>query len=484
MTERAGAIPVLAGHGAAIVITLGMLWAVDITPDVLSETGWWWSFLAVHGGAFLGTLTFQFLSASPRSAEALQAEGRRADLEQNRREVVQQLKNLEAERDKLSEEDFAREHATLVRIGADASRALAEHDLGPAGVPTTPGTSPATIGPVESLVHSLQAAKREDPAAFDAALAHLGIQQSAPAGEWRGAFYTLVIVAIVAGFYTLAADSARQRGAGMPMTGGDSIASTSPPPMAASSSANAPLPNDITALNQLTEKAIVGQDLGRAMELNTRALEVDPKSTDARVWRAVLVAFIGQREKAYEELDGIIAEDPNHLNALIYRALLSMRQDPKRAAELLEKAIELSDDPRLKELLAQANSAPPPPPAAPPPPAPPPSATGEIIVSGRITLDAEAAADAGQVLFVSLVAPTGGPPLASLRLPPGPFPMDFALGPEHRIMMGGDRPIPDNFNVKIRLDSDGNPMTRPPSDPQKVLEKIARGTKDLEVHLN
>jgi tetratricopeptide (TPR) repeat protein len=88
----------------------------------------------------------------------------------------------------------------------------------------------------------------------------------------------------------------------------------------------------------------------------------------------------------------------------------------------------------------------------------------------------------GATLFV-IVRPDGmvaGPPVAVRRFDGPSFPLVFALGSEHS-MTGA--PMPDRVSLEIRLDSDGNAMTRDPGDPVVRRAGVATGTRDLRLVL-
>jgi cytochrome c-type biogenesis protein CcmH len=98
-----------------------------------------------------------------------------------------------------------------------------------------------------------------------------------------------------------------------------------------------------------------------------------------------------------------------------------------------------------------------------------------VVVSGTITVDPARAAEVSKAtaLFVSVKDPAGGPPLAALKLAPGPFPLAFLVSEANAIPMGGaPRPIPAAVNVTLRLDGDGDPLTK-----EGLPEVVLTGTK-------
>ncbi|MCB9682725.1 MAG: hypothetical protein H6733_14765 [Alphaproteobacteria bacterium] len=523
---------VLTVHAAALVAMGLGLYLAGMTVDEARDSAWAVPFLVINVGVLLGNGAMYWLLRQPDAAGRLALEGRREDLEDSRQVVVEQLKALEAERDKLSSEDYARERAELLAIGTEALRALDdEPHLGPAtvvregrppfeladggfptagGAATSPATSPPTLGPIDALAMRMEAERRADPVAFDAALARLGMPTGSGgmSGEWKGALYTLGVVALVGVMYTMAAGGARDRAPGMTMTGGDQTMPSGPaveggapaPPMqtdpriAELQNRLVADPTDLDAMNQVTELSILAKDFRTAMDMNTRALTQAPDDADAHVFHALLRAVIGQRDEAFAELDQVIEGHPTNVLALVYRGILSVDDDPARAVEVLERASQLDDSPQVTELLARARAAasgapmasmrPSPGMAAPPGDAPPADGQAEVLVAGTIEL-ADSAAASGQKLFVSIRAPSGPPmPLAALNLAPGPFPMPFVVTSANQVAMAGmARPVPPTFTVVARLDSDGDPMTRPPTDPSITLEGVTRGTTGLTLKL-
>lgn len=73
-----------------------------------------------------------------------------------------------------------------------------------------------------------------------------------------------------------------------------------------------------------------------------------------------------------------------------------------------------------------------------------------------------AAAGSGAALFLIARGPGAGPPVAVKRLPPGPFPMPFAIGPEDVMIQG--RPFQGPLQLSARVDLDANATTRTPGD--------------------
>jgi hypothetical protein len=71
--------------------------------------------------------------------------------------------------------------------------------------------------------------------------------------------------------------------------------------------------------------------------------------------------------------------------------------------------------------------------------------------------------------------------VAAKRLLASSFPLSFAVGPSDS-MMG--QPLPKRMRLEVRADSDGDPMTRSPSDPSARLDDVKAGARDVRLELH
>jgi hypothetical protein len=105
-------------------------------------------------------------------------------------------------------------------------------------------------------------------------------------------------------------------------------------------------------------------------------------------------------------------------------------------------------------------------------------------VSGVVELDpalvGQVSASGILFVFVREAGFGAGPPAAARRFPVTSFPMGFEIG-EEDAMMG--QAFPDTLLVEARLDADGDPTTRPPTDPKARLDDVKAGSRTVRLVL-
>jgi tetratricopeptide (TPR) repeat protein len=434
----------------------------------------WGPPLAVMGIGLIGSLLwYRRLDATSNHAEIVQRTGAQQDLDQGKTTVLAELRQLELDRDKLDPDDYKREREALIARGAGYLEQLEQ---------AKPMSDDLT-----ELVNRLQELQNEAGSEqFLTALKQLGLQQAPPSqmgAEWRGALFALSAVAIGGLMFFMAADESRLRVGDEPMTG----TSASPPPAANTARARleeklATNPQDVNTLNQLTQLALGENDLGGAQQTNQRALAADPTDRDARMYRAVLTGLVGMHERSISYLDELIAEDPNFAAALSYKGIIAVEAGlPEIAIPALEKAIAIQGNhPALENALRRARGEG----GREAPSSSPPAAGGSLVASGTIKLGENAGlAPEGATLFIAVRNPAGGPPLAALKRT-AQFPQEFKVTTDDAIAMGGaPRPFPPQVKLVIRVDTDGNAMTREEGAPA-IEQVIDLGQQDLVLELN
>ncbi|MBW2257219.1 MAG: hypothetical protein JRI25_21860, partial [Deltaproteobacteria bacterium] len=96
----------------------------------------------------------------------------------------------------------------------------------------------------------------------------------------------------------------------------------------------------------------------------------------------------------------------------------------------------------------------------------------DTVLAGTVTLDP------------GVASRSGGPPLAAVRLPAGPFPLAFRVTPANAIAMGGaPHTFPDTLDLHVRIDLDGDLQTRADNEPLYHGNGLAKGTTDVLAEL-
>lgn len=271
------------------------------------------------------------------------------------------------------------------------------------------------------------------------------------------------------------------------------------------------------------------------------ALERDPDNFEARIALAQMLLGRSDMMGVWNETQYVLERQPNHAQALSYQALVRVAMgQPELAHQMLERAlaaapdlvdahthmafVELqlgrSDDaqkrmatalrrfpehaPRLTRLfdeMQQRAAAQPGPgsgsenphaapgdahPTAPPEPktaGAKPRAEGKR-VTGLIELAPNLAGQvpAGAVLFLIVreARLDRGPPAAVQKLEARSFPIRFEMSDADT--MAGE-PLPSRMRIEVRVDTDGNAMTREADAPRAVADGVKVGTDGLRLVL-
>ncbi|HEY2093066.1 MAG TPA: hypothetical protein VGJ81_14360 [Thermoanaerobaculia bacterium] len=206
----------------------------------------------------------------------------------------------------------------------------------------------------------------------------------------------------------------------------------------------------------------------------TRAvLEKNPNDARAQTYNAIVRMTMGQLDQAASMLDSATKNDPKLADAWVALAWIRAQKGDKVAAKAaIDTAIANvpAETDRLRDVWTQmANMQAAPAPAAPAPALP--AAPDAIHVT--LSLSPSAATKTG-VLYVIARTPgvTSGPPLAVKRINVPSFPVTVDLSSADS-MMG--QPLPKKVHLEARLDSDGNPLTKAPTDPTAAAENVSTG---------
>ncbi len=415
-------------------------------------------------------------AAQPISAPAAPAVELR-DLEGKYQALIAQLRELdEVAAPKRTPEQLSREREELEHT---AARALRE---------------------IERRAPSRNA--RENPEVGSASLPPSAAPAAAPS-TLKGFLWGVGSVGALGLLFFFVSQSARERSQTDSVTGDASAAAGARSDGAEVARARAAVqrnPDDLDARLELARLHLVRQDMMGVFQETQQVLQRSPGNPRALSYQALVRLAMGQADMAERMLKEALAADPQLLEAYLHLMLVHVRSGRAAEAEkVLADAMRRFPDredslrtllgemrsPGGDEARAAESSGPVEDPHANVPVGEgtrPPGAVKKV--SGILELDPslEGQGFAGAVLFVTLREGGfgAGPPLAARKFIVGAFPVAFEIGSADS-MTGED--LPDELLVEARIDSDGDPVTRPPTDPYGRADRVAVGATDVKVVL-
>ncbi len=284
--------------------------------------------------------------------------------------------------------------------------------------------------------------------------------------------WAIIVVAFFSGLGAVLKTATSTRGQGATMTGGAIVAGKAMSEQVAALEATAQAePANITPINQLAHLAIQSGDLGRAMKWMDAARALQPDHPEVRTHLAILQVSVGMVERGKLQIEAALSADPLFSEALLWKGLIALEaKDRETAVSALEAALENAGDRSARLMATQALAE-----ARKPPPV--------VALRGSLSLKAGTTGSESGVLFIMVrnSAEAQGPPTAAVRLDPRGIPGSFVIT-DRDIMMGG--PWPEQVWVEARLDADGDPSTKSPSDlKSERLGPFSAGTENIELVL-
>ncbi|ATB32652.1 tetratricopeptide repeat protein [Melittangium boletus] len=289
----------------------------------------WTPGLIVLAVGFVAAALF-LLTQRRKGAEATPRSGALEDLERRYQSLIEQLKELAAEKHTLSPERYEAERSRLELEAATALRARDEHLKKDKGAPApAPQTAPTGF-----------------------------LSPQIKGALWGGG---IVLFFGVLG-YTLVSEQ-HERGENEAATG------RTPPGMAASGQPQAPSadseleqtmqrlrdnPGDLEAASLLSHELIRRQMYEEAERVTLRGLAVDPFHVELRVHQSVLKAVRGDEAGAERELTRLADTYPDAQEGLLFMGALAMKQgDKAKALDAFERfAVEVPSNLHPPPLLA------------------------------------------------------------------------------------------------------------------------------------
>ena len=393
------------------------------------------------------------------------------DLAARRDALIRQLQELEDTGSKRTAEQLARERGALE---VEAAQVLLALDAAGPPVGPAPGreSRPSSSAPLTTSRASL-----------------------------RGFFWGISSATALLALAFFVWQSAKPRETGASVTGNTPMAGAGSEPGSGSgeeaeiAAALERNPSDVAAHLAFADLKYARRDLMGVWNEASRVLQLSPGNPKALTYQAVVRLAMGQPQLAADLLRKAMAADPELIDAHAYLALAyarmgrkhdaettvaaAARRFPDRADEFRKLLSEMDGEPAEQARSGEPN----PHDAVASTSATAPSKPRGRHVAGTIDLDPALAGAipprAVLFVFVREAGAAAGPPVAVKRLPPV-FPAAFDLS-DQDAMMG--QPFPDPLLVEARLDEDGDPTTRPPTDPKARLDGIRAGRTDLRLLL-
>src|SRR3954453_15539749 len=392
------------------------------------------------GGMILSGLIVSFMFWYGMKGRAAKPDVERLDLEAKRDLLLQQLRELK------ETDGSVEEQRRLERETADVLRALDKHGA----VPSKPAAAPAVATEIYPPAHVRAAAI-------------------------RGFIWGAASVAVLGGIAWFVTEKATPKPptVAAPMASAPQAqAQQADPALQQIEAAVAKSPDDLEMRNQLAKAYLERENLMGVFDQTKYILARTPDDARALTYQALVRMSMGQRDPAAEMLRHAIKSDPQLLDAYVALAWDDIQRGNTADAEAqIAEATRRHPEQkaRLDDVLAKMKEqAKNPAPAAAPAAAP---ASSGPSVHVTLTL-AGAAPSPNAVLFVIARAAgqTAGPPAAVKRIAAPIFPLDIALSAADS-MMG--QPLPATVRIEARLDSDGDAMTKNPSDPHASQDGVA-----------
>lgn len=326
-----------------------------------------------------------------------------------------------------------------------------------------------------------RAPRREAPAAPDRESAKSSPAVSAPVGRrgWVLAAAAAVLVAGGIAVGLLLGQSVRPRLSSEDSMTGDFLTGTE--------RTSGPTDAELNQLLNAGRIALENRDPRTAIDRFKEVLSADPGNPPANAYMGLILAQAGHTDAALLALDRALARAPRLPVALwakgmiLYRDQRDLDEAKRTFAVLVEMLPPGEERDAVQGMIAEIESG-----AAGTGEGKPPqdaaTLTGVVLLDPKLQTNV----DPGAVLFVIArrAGSDRGPPLAVRRIAAPSFPVRFALGAADAMIPGTAFEGP--VDIVVRLDTDGNPMTREPGSLTGVYAQnpVAVGTKDLRITLD
>jgi thioredoxin-like negative regulator of GroEL len=240
-------------------------------------------------------------------------------------------------------------------------------------------------------------------------------------------------------------------------------------------------PDDINLRNDLAHAYLARENMVAAFEQAQAVIVKSPGDARANTMQGIVRIAMGESEQAVKQLQSATSADPKLLDAWVALAWAYTQSGrDTEAATAIATAVRQnpSQEARLREVFARMREQAKAQPAAASPRHP--ATGGAVPAEGgpgiKVTLDVAPGAKRpdSKVVYVIVreAGVTAGPPSAVKRVIVSTFPITVDVTAADS-MMGA--PLPATMRVEARLDTDGNAMTKQPTDLEASKDGVASG---------
>jgi cytochrome c-type biogenesis protein CcmH len=237
--------------------------------------------------------------------------------------------------------------------------------------------------------------------------------------------------------------------------------------------------------------AFAHQEFPKAIEAFKKVLSADPDNPEAHTYMGYILLQAGHGDGALMAFDKALSQAPNLPTALWGKGMVLYQNKEFAAARgIFEKLLSLvppgEERNEIAKVLAEmpASGAPKDSAVKAPPKA---AADTTAQISGKITIDpklkTKVAPSAALFIIARSAGAPAGPPLAVKKIDRPAFPVDYTLSQENVMMPGA--PFAGKITITVRLDKDGDPVTRGSGDLIGDYKKpVEVGAKNVDIAID
>jgi len=248
-----------------------------------------------------------------------------------------------------------------------------------------------------------------------------------------------------------------------------------------------PQGKDLESFLNQGRDAYARQDWSEAIDAFKKALSINSNHPEAHAYMGLILAGTGHSDSALTAFNRALSTDPNYALALWGNGMVLYRQkgDLSGARQNLEKLLSLlppgAERENVQKTIVEMSS----------------HTETQLVnqapamsnrIQGTISIEPKLKTkhQGGGILFIIArrAATQGGPPLAVKRIASPTFPFSYALSKENTMIPG--TLFVGLVNIVVRLDKDGDPLTREPGDLIGNYHKnpVEIGSQNVDIILN